>query len=216
MKKITFITLLSIWSVSGWLWGASPESYMPLTEGMVWEFQHKFLDLKTKAQIGEAKSIKDNLPPVELQGIRVVPQVFSFYQPANNLKQKTKTFIGQDSSGFYVVARQSLNEEKPNFIAEKFYILKFPLTKGASWIQSTEGMISHNTIESSDATVEVPAGIFKNCILVKRLFFKQSDPQNAIQETTFWFAPHVGNIKVVTKNPSENKEIIQELVSFKK
>jgi hypothetical protein len=37
-----------------------------------------------------------------------------------------------------------------------------------------------------------------------------------VKETDFWFAPEVGNVKVVIKHPQENKEIVQELVSFKK
>lgn len=215
-KLLLCITVFSILSLSTWGFGAFQDSYLPLTEGMSWEFQHKFLDLKTKAQVGEAKSIKENLAPVELNGIGVIPQVFSFYQPTAILKHKTTSFIFRDSSGFHVVAKQSLNEQKPEPITEKFYILKFPLIKGASWTQHAEGLIISNTIESSDASVVVPAGTFKDCLLVKKLYFNKNDPKRAIQEGLFWFAPNVGNVKIVIKNPPENKEIVQELVSFKK
>jgi hypothetical protein len=208
---VFFILSLSLSSV-----GASQDNYLPLTEGMVWEFQHTVLDLKTQKQVAAAKSIKENLAPTALQGVRAVPQVFSFYQPAGQLKQKTKSFIVQDASGFHVVARQSLNEAKPTFIPGKFYILKFPLTKGASWIQTAGGLTIKNTVESRDETVQVPAGTFKHCLLVKKLYFHQKDPAHAVQEGLFWFAPDVGNVKVVIKNSSENKEIIQELVSYKK
>lgn len=74
----------------------------------------------------------------------------------------------------------------------------------------------HNTIESTDATVQVPAGTFINCLLVKKLYFSQKDPDNSVQEALFWFAPDVGNVKVVIKNPPQHKEIVQELVSFQK
>lgn len=217
MRKLIFLLAgLMVIIFSTWLQGASPKSYLPLQESLVWEFQHTFVDLKADKQIGAAKSVKENLAPVELQGLKVVPQIFSFYQPVDTLKQKTKSFIGADASGFYVVARQSLNEPEPTFLAEKFYILKFPLTKGASWKQPTPGLIIHNTIEDTAATVQVPGGTFKNCLLVKKVYFQAKDPQNAVQEGHFWFAPEVGNVKVVLKNPSENKEIIQELVSFTK
>jgi hypothetical protein len=216
MKKIILLAFLFICCINGWVWGESPESYLPLQEGLTWEFQQTILDLKTQKQVAAAKSIKENLAPTELQGVKVIPQVFSFYQPANQLKQKTKSFIVQDASGFHVVARQSLNEPKPSFIPEKFYILKFPLTKGASWEQPVKGLIIKNTIEGRNETVQVPAGTFRHCLLVKKLYFHKKDPKSPVQEGLFWFAPEVGNVKVVIKNSPENKEIIQELVSFKK
>jgi hypothetical protein len=215
-KLLPFLTIFFVLGLSLWGFGASPHSYLPLTEGMVWEFQHKFLDLKTNEQIGVAKSTKENLAPVELKGNKVIPQIFSFYQPATVLKQKTKSFIAKDSSGYYVFASESLEDKEPKILAEKFYILKFPLTKGASWKQQAEGLLLHNTIESTDATVQVPAGTFINCLLVKKLYFSQKDPDNAVQEALFWFAPDVGNVKVVIKNPPQHKEIVQELVSFQK
>jgi hypothetical protein len=214
-KQFSLLASLFILGLSSWVHGASPENYLPLKEGMVWEFQHKFLDLKAQDQIGVAKSIKENLAPVTLKGIRVIPQIFSFYQPATVLKQKTKSFIVKDSNGFYVFARQSLNDKEPKIIPEKFYILKFPLTKGASWKQTAEGLLLENTVESTGATVQVPAGTFINCLLVKKLYFNPKDPQKPVQEASFWFAPGVGNVKVVIKNPAHNKEIVQELVSYK-
>ena len=217
MRKLLFcLTVFLVLSLSLSSFGASQDNYLPLTEGMTWKFQHTFLDFKTQKQVAAAKSIKENLAPVALQGVKVVPQVFSFYQPADQLKQKAKSFIVEDASGFQVVARQSLNESKPTFIPEKFYILKFPLTKGASWIQTAGGLTIKNTVESLDETVQVQAGTFKHCLLVKKLYFHQKNPEHAVQEGLFWFAPDVGNVKVVIKNSPENKEIIQELVSFKK
>ena len=215
-KLLSFLTISFVLGFSLCSLGASPDSYLPLTEGIVWEFQHKFLDLKTKDQIGVAKSIKENLAPVELKGTRVIPQIFSFYQPATVLKQKTKSFITEDSSGFYVFANESLKDKEPKILAEKFYLLRFPLTKGSSWKQQSEGLLLHNTIESTDETVKVPAGTFINCLLVKKLYFHQKDSDKPVQEALFWFAPDVDNIKVVIKNQPENKEIVQELISFQK
>ncbi len=216
MKKTISFTFVFILAIAVWVWGASPKNYLPLQEGLVWEYQQTFVDLKTEKQTGTAKSIKENLAPTELQGVKVVPQVFSFYQPANTLKQKSKSFIVQDAGGFFVVARQGLNEPEPKFLPEKFYILKLPLTKGASWQQSVPGLMIRNTIEDTAATVQVPAGTFKDCLLVKKEYFHPKDPKKPVQEGHFWFAPGVGNVKVVLKNSLENKQIIQELVSFKK
>jgi len=159
MKKMAIFAFLLSWLVSSWAWAASPESYLPLKEGMVWEYQNKFIDLKSNEPVGGGKAIKKNLASIDLQGTRVVPQIFSFYQPDETLKQETGSFIAQDTAGFYVFARQGPNDKGPRIIAEKYYILKFPLTKGASWKQTSEGVVLQDIVESTDASVQVPAGM---------------------------------------------------------
>jgi hypothetical protein len=214
-KMLPFLTILCILALSLTARGADPESYFPLKEGMAWEFQHKYYDLKSKKQIGAAKSIKKNSAPIQLKGINVTPQVFSFYQPENVLKQEATSFILKDATGYHVFARQS-NKDKEPIIQEKYYILKFPLTKGASWQQKVEGFIVHDTIESVNAEVAVPAGNFSNCLMIKKLYFDPKDPKTAQQEVHLWFAPDMGNVKVITRHPQRNVEIVQELVSVKK
>jgi hypothetical protein len=109
MRKLLFcLTVFLVLSLSLSSFGASQDNYLPLTEGMTWKFQHTFLDFKTQKQVAAAKSIKENLAPVALQGVKVVPQVFSFYQPADQLKQKAKSFIVEDASGCQVVAGKIL------------------------------------------------------------------------------------------------------------
>ncbi len=214
-KMLLFLTIFCILALSLTAGAADPESYFPLKEGMVWEFQHKYYDLKAKKEIGTAKSIKKNLALVQLQGIMVTPQRFSFYQPENVLKQEGTSFIFKDATGFHVFARQS-NKDKEPIIQEKYYVLKFPLTKGASWQQKAEGIMVHDTIEGVNAEVKTPAGTFSNCLMIKKLYFDPKDPKTAQQEVHLWFAPEVGNVKVVTRHPQRNVEIVQELVSFKK
>jgi hypothetical protein len=216
MRKITFLVVLFILFISGWVWGASPDNYFPMKDGMGWEYQYKVFDLTSKNQIGTGKSLKKNLAPMELKGTKVVPQVFSFYEPANVLKQENTSFVAKDAAGFYVLARKATNDNEPKILPEKYYVLKFPLTKGASWKQEVEGFILQDTVESTDASVQVPAGTFQNCLMVKKSYFNPKNPNTSIKETVFWFAPDVGNVKVVIKHPPENKEIVQELVSFKK
>ncbi len=216
MKKVILLTFLIGLMVSGWAWGAAPESYLPLKEGMFWEYRNKFFDLKSHEQLGSGKAIKKNLAPMELQGTKVVPEVFSFYEPADTLKMETSSFIVQDANGFSVFARQGPKERTPSLVPGGYYILKFPLTKGASWKQEAEGFIRQDTIEATDASVQVPAGSFTNCLLIKRLYFSPKNPGTPLQEALFWFAPDVGPVKVDVKNLQENKEMVQELVSFKK
>jgi hypothetical protein len=216
MKKITLLVVLFIFGISGWVWGASPDSYFPMKDGMRWEYQYKVMDLKSKSQIGSGKSIKKNLVPMELQGTNVVPQVYSFYEPANVLKQETTSYVAKDAAGFYVLARKGASDKEPVLLPEKYYVLKFPLDKGASWKQSVEGFILQDTVESTDASVQVPAGTFSNCLMIKKLYFNPKNPTTPVKETDFWFAPDVGNVKVVIKHPQEDKKIVQELVSLKK
>ena len=216
MKKVVFLTFLISLIVSSWAWGAAPESYLPLKEGMLWEYRNKFFDMKSHEQLGSGKAIKKNLAPMELQGTRVIPEVFSFYQPDDTFKMETSSFIVQDTSGFSVFARQGPNDKTPSIVPGRYYILKFPLTKGASWKQEAEGFTRQDTIEATDASVQVPAGTFTNCLMIKRLYFSPKNPGTPLQEALFWFAPDVGTVKVDVKNLQENKEMVQELVSFKK
>jgi hypothetical protein len=216
MKKITFLVVLCVFGISVWAWGASPDSYFPLKDGMSWEYQFKVMDLKFQNQIGTGKSVKKNLAAVELKGTKVVPQVYSFYEPANVLKQETTSYVAKDAAGFFVLARKGTSDKEPKMLPTKYYVLKFPLTKGASWKQQVEGFILQDTVESTDASVQVPAGTFNNCLMVKKLYFTPKNPNTPVKETVFWFAPEVGNVKVVIKHPAENKEIVQELVSIKK
>jgi hypothetical protein len=218
MKKtfpfVTIFLVLGIFSLAL----ASPPSHIffPMEEGMKWEYQYKVLDLKSQHQVGAGKSIKMNLAPMELNGTKVVPQVYSFYEPAHVLKQETTSYVAKDDTGFYVLARKGSSDKEPKIIPTKYYVLKFPLAMGSTWKQEVEGFILQDTVVSTDASVEVPAGTFKNCLHVKKLYFNPKDPNTPVKETEFWFAPDVGNVKVVIKTPQENKEIVQELVSVKK
>ena len=215
-KMLSLLVILLVVGLSYVVYGASPESYMPLKEGMVWEFQYKVIDLKTKNQVDEAKSTKKILPPVDIKGTKVTPQLFSFYKPKNVLQNESKYFIRKEPSGFSVFARQSKKDKVPKIIDKKFYVLKFPLTKGASWKHDLKNFTVNIIIESSNADVQVPAGTFKNCLLIKKLYFNKGDVKKPTQESLFWFAPGVGNVKVVRKNFEKNREVTQELVSFKK
>jgi hypothetical protein len=216
MRKIVCLASLFILGISVWVWGASPDSYFPMKAGMRWEYQYKVFDLASKNQIGTGKALKKNLSPLDLNGTKVVPQVFSFYEPANVLKQETTSFLAKYAAGFYVLARKATNDKEPMMLPEKYYVLKLPLDKGASWKQEVEGLILQDTVEATDASVQVPAGTFSNCLMIKKLYVNPKNPNTPVKETDFWFAPEVGNVKVVIKHPQENKEIVQELVSFKK
>jgi hypothetical protein len=215
MKKITLLVLLCSWLACGWAFGATPD-YVPLTAGTTWEYQNKLFDLPTHKQLENGKAIKKNQPAMDLQGTKVTPQVFSFYEPANVLKQENTSFIAADDTGIYVFASQGCSDKTPQVVPQRYYILKFPLTQGASWKQQVGGYILQDTVESTDASVQVPAGSFAHCLLVKKVYFSPGNPSTPIQEGQFWFAPGVGNVKAVTRHLQEKKEMTLELESFKK
>lgn len=215
-KTIVLLSVLVLVGMSQGSVASSHERYLPLQEGLVWEFQHKFFDLQTKDQVGSAKSVKKNLAPTTINGTRVYPQEYLFYQPEGTLKQKTITFIAQDPQGYYVFARQSEKENKPKIVGKTFFVLKFPIEKGTSWQQEEGGLTIQNTIESIDETVQVSAGKFTNCLLMKKVYSHKQDSKKPVQEAFFWFAPEVGNVKILMKNFQLKKESHQELISFKK
>jgi hypothetical protein len=215
-RAVVLLVILCIAGLSTPVRGASPEAYLPLQEGLVWEFQHKFFDLQTKDQVGSAKSIKKNLAPTTINGTRVYPQEYLFYQPEGTLKQKTIAFIAPDPQGYYVFARQSEKENKPKIVGKTFFVLKLPIQKGTSWQQEEGGLTIQNTIESIDETVQVSAGKFTNCLLMKKVYFHKQDSKKPVQEALFWFAPEVGNVKILMQNFQLKKEMHQELISFKK
>ena len=217
MSILTAVLLFLL--TGGWVSGAAaaaPEAYVPLQPGLTWEFQQKIFDLKNRTLLAEAKAAKKNQAPVDLKGMKGFPQVYTFAPVGQGAPQETVSYIAQDQSGFFVFARKAGNQGEPQLLEEKFYILKFPLEKGNAWQQPAEGLLIKNTIEDTAATVQVPAGAFQNCILIKKLYFTGADNKTPVQEALFWFAPGVGSVKVHMKHFDENKEILLELVAFRK
>lgn len=212
--------LTAIGSLALLLAGATPlkaaslETYLPLKEGLTWEFRHQFVATGDHTPQAEARAVKKNLAPTEVQGLKVYPQIFTYHPPGQGEKQETTSYIAADTQGYYVLARKTQKDREPRILPEKFYILKQPLQKGAVWVQKAEGAILHHLLQETQARVTVPAGTFTDCLLIKRLVFESEKDQTPTSEMYFWFAPGVGNVKVVTKLPGQKRELIQELVRF--
>ena len=73
------------------------------------------------------------------------------------------------------------------------YILKSPLTTGASWVMSTGGDVAHYTITSLAATTTVPAGTFRNCLLLTITYSAPSTMKN--YKLTYWWVPNKGMVR---------------------
>jgi len=86
-------------------------------------------------------------------------------------------FFIEDGSGIYQFAVQSPFDPEPKVCESPLYLIKFPVKAGTSWEGRGETFLTtitgksvnlKCTIESIDDVVTVPAGIFKNCLRIKR------------------------------------------------
>lgn len=95
------------------------------------------------------------------------------------------------------------------------YLLKYPLEVGNRWV-SVVGVtqIERYQIIDLNRTVRVPAGTFRNCIVVRT---RQKVGGKSVQEVHFTFAPDVGFVKIRMVVRHDGKRIpqwTQELLSY--
>ena len=97
----------------------------------------------------------------------------------------------------------------------KRYLLKYPLRVGTRWLSVTSiTRVERYQIISIRRLVTVPAGIYKNCIVVRS---RERQSSGEILENNMYFARDVGIVKVATIFESHGKRIPQwtlELISF--
>ncbi len=95
------------------------------------------------------------------------------------------------------------------------YMLKYPLRVGTQWLSVTNiTSVERYTIIEIDRTEKVPAGEYKNCLVVKAR--EQRAGQGAI-EALLIFAPRVGLIKNVAIRDDGGHRVVyntMELVEF--
>ena len=100
---------------------------------------------------------------------------------------------------------------------ERRYLLKAPLTPGASWKSTVEvGRIEEYTVLAVDEAVTVPAGTFHGCVLVRGKSVVDAGTELEIE----WaYAPRVGLVKMETTAVIGKKERVPqtviELTSYK-
>ncbi len=95
------------------------------------------------------------------------------------------------------------------------YLLKYPLRVGTRWLSVTDiTRVERYEILSTRATVTVPAGVYKNCILVRS---HERQSSGGILENNLYFAPKVGLVKIATIYKSRTQQLPQwtlELIAF--
>lgn len=96
------------------------------------------------------------------------------------------------------------------------YLLRYPLNVGTKWMSVVNFRVERYRIVSTASNVSVPAGNYRNCIVVHA----NEDPTpNGYSHNRMYFAPRVGLIKIQTYRVlGSGKKVLQnttELVSFK-
>ena len=158
----------------------------------------------------------------------------------------TDYFLGQQDNGIYRYAKRSLVETKPVKDAHPRLVLPLPIPKkpGKSWSVLTQSFTIHRVMPNYeppyenvahfymtysllrlDEEVTVPAGHFKNCLLVEGQaqvdqFAGANEGTGEIEITTReWYAPGVGLIKLERHEPLDGSvfkggSIVMELESI--
>jgi len=120
-------------------------------------------------------------------------------------------FVGVDDRGVFRYATQSAGESDPVIDAGRDYYLVYPVTVGTSWKGESEPSFLEarvrvpieSTVVSTSETVAVPAGEFRDCVLVRTTGKAALPAAGGGPEGTFsvredvWYASDVGMVRSV-------------------
>lgn len=94
------------------------------------------------------------------------------------------------------------------------YLLKAPLEEGAKWLSVTDVQtVEHYDIEAVGKKVNVPAGVYKDCLVI-RMEIRMTDNRSMINRMTF--APGVGIVEIRTSFKAGAKQLPQSIMQLKK
>lgn len=186
----------------------SPEGhlYFPLQEGLSWKYRvtTSYSDQKTEHEL-----TIENLGQQEERG-----KTYFIRRTSSGIDY----YINSDAEGVYREGLRTLVETHIRPDKDKRFVFKLPVETGTNWLQVSYPMVFKNvvsngqrmvdykapfayTITSTNETVTVPAGTFKNCILVRGEGQTEiyTDAINGFNEIPMiveeWYAPGVGLIK---------------------
>lgn len=145
---------------------ATATDYFPLIKGASWEYRNSKGSVQ-KAEVIGPKTVDGK----SIIHIKVQEEYFYYIK-------KPDSIVLYASSATYAVSGGPANA----------LLLKIPPQKGERF--DTGGIAS--TVIDTNATVKVPAGIFRNCVIVFRKTFTKGDVTTYAADT---FAPDVGLIK---------------------
>lgn len=209
----------------------STETYYPLKEGRIWEYQ-----MSAKSVSGHDSTVQvimTNFAPRELKGKKVTPQ------KVDAGGQSSFIFISEDAEGIYEFATQLPGAVEPEFNADPRCFIKYPIKVGTSWdVKTTTSFMVKgvpvtlkSSIESIDEVITVPAGTFKGCVKIKDMGTTKQNLGPFVGVVTInveyynWYAPGVGHVRSIMKEKSDKflmgdgvgPEVVTfQLESFKK
>lgn len=199
--------------------GSSEESYFPLDAGRTWQYD---LDIQTMDGLQHRRYVVENLPAVKSDQQRWVPR-----RKGDN----SISYFFEDEQGISRVAERNAEGALVTLQAPEA-VLRYPLTAGSKW--SGRGrtvtlerrtppeesltkidveMDMEYTVTDVDATVTVPAGNFAHCLVVRGSGDASRDvgyyigQTNLHIESTEWYAPDVGLVKVTRTETTTDSSI---------
>jgi len=199
-KTMVFLIFIISLSLVGFkLFGKHFETFFPLDEGLVLEYD---VTRKKGTEIDDkSKLTVSNLPSRMVEKKTAIPRKYEI-KKANNVKSEFLAFFYNDKDGVLFLATQTGKDGQPKPFPTPFYYLKNPLKVGTTW---GGGEIPKGFVESVNETVVVPAGTFDNCVKVKLTY----PPKMPMNEAVFWFAEKVGIVKSLYKYKNSMEEVFQ-------
>jgi hypothetical protein len=94
------------------------------------------------------------------------------------------------------------------------YLLKVPLEEGNKWMSVADvRTVEHYQIEAVGKKIEVPAGVFSDCVMV-RMEVRITEEQSMINRITF--APGVGILEIYVSLKKGAEQLPQSVMRLKK
>jgi len=204
MKKINkiVITILCFFISIAWFGETDIESYMPLKEGSIWEYEA--LNFKNDNVTRKSRLTVINMSPRDFDGENVIPvkyvwKVKEIGDPTSNTFYFY--FFVKTNNSIYSIAKQMEKDIEPKKLNTPLTYLKNPIKKDNKW----KDVNAESTIEGIEDTVTVPAGSFK-CVRVKQSL----DNGDII---TVWYAKDIGRIKQLYQS---KENLLIQLLEYKK
>lgn len=188
--------------------GDTPSGYFPMQVGLAWEYR------VTTERRGDSETTRYSVRNIAARrtgrGVEVTRRT----------SDGTDYLLVEDDTGVYRVGKRRIVEHDIQPDPTRRYVLKQPLTPGTDWITSTHAYVLRRLhpyedslrrgtqldlsyqIVAIDETVEVPAGRFEHCVLVRGLgnLTIYSDAVLGFTEipieTREWYAPNVGLVRL--------------------
>jgi len=201
--------------------GGTPESYYPVKEGAEWSFRAETITSKLDAASGkllagkkEGKFFSSFLPGKEWGGKTVYPRKDVF-----DGTQTSYSYLLKDAEGIALVAEQGADAVEPNAVPQPGHFITFHLGAKEGWSLTGKSRLAKGqflplkaAIVSDKDVVQVPAGKFKNCLVLRSEGTKDFDipPYGNVNirvVTMSWFAPRAGLIKEVVTEESPHPEL---------